>query len=273
MYFVNLYFIHFTLYNVQIFIFEKMRLKLFIFLFFLPTILFAQRKQSSALSYIEKYKMLAISEMQKTGIPASITLAQALHESANGTSQIAVNANNHFGVKCSRVWNGKKYYRNGNRRNSCFRKYDSVEDAYADRSSFLTNNKQYAFLFKFKRTQHKKWAYGLQRSGYARSRSYASHLLTSINRYDLHQFDYARIDTSIRNDSTFYTIIFDRPKVEEKEIVEKTTSSSVRKHKVKNGQSLYYISRKYHVSVEKIKEANHLKSNLIKPGKVLIIPR
>lgn len=250
-----------------------MKLKIIILFFILPVSLFAQRKQSSAINYIEKYKMLAISEMHKTGIPASITLAQALHESANGTSQIAVKANNHFGVKCSRVWGGKKYYRNGNRRNSCFRKYDSVEDAYADRSSFLTNNKQYAFLFKFKNTQHKKWAYGLQRSGYARSRSYASHLLTSIKRYDLHQYDYARIDTIIRNDSTIYTLVFDKPTIEEKEPVEKISSSSVRKHKVKNGQSLYYLSRKYHVSVERIKKANHLKSNLIKPGKVLIIPR
>lgn len=249
-----------------------MKYKLLILILFINANLFAQRKQSFAINYIEKYKLLAISEMHKTGIPASITLAQALHESANGTSQLAVKANNHFGVKCSRNWSGKRFHRNGNKKNSCFRKYDKVEDAYADRSSFLTNNKQYSFLFKYKPTQYKKWAYGLQRSGYARSRSYASHLLQTINRYELHQYDFARIDTSIRNDSTIYTIIFDVPKTEEKEIIEHTNTSSIRKHKVKNGQSLYYISRKYHVSVEKIKKANHLKSNLIKPGKVLIIP-
>lgn len=250
-----------------------MKLKLFVLFIIISNSLLAQKKQGSALIYIEKYKILAISEMHKTGIPASITLAQALHESANGTSQLAVKANNHFGVKCSRNWSGGRFHRNGNKRNNCFRKYESAEAAYADRSSFLTNNKQYAFLFKFKSTQHKKWAYGLQRSGYARSRSYAKHLLTSINRYELHQFDYARIDTSIRNDSTFYTIVFDIPKVEEKEPVEKISTSSIRKHKVKSGQSLYYLSRKYHVSVEKIKKANHLKSNLIKPGKVLVIPK
>jgi hypothetical protein len=244
---------------------------------FIVSSAFAQKKQSTAVTYIEKYKMLAISEMHKTGIPASITLAQALHESANGTSQVALKANNHFGVKCTRNWSGKRFHRNGNKRNSCFRKYESVEDAYADRSSFLSKNKQYAFLFKYKPTQYKKWAYGLQRSGYARSRTYASHLLRTINLYNLHEYDYARLDTITRNDSLFINIVYDKPLVEEieKEEIQSPTISSanVIKHKVKSGQSLYYISRKYKVSVDKIKKANKLKSNLIKPGKVLIIPK
>lgn len=251
-----------------------MKLKLIILFLIFHTSLFAQKNQSSAINYIEKYKFIAITEMHRTGIPASITLAQALHESANGTSQLAVKANNHFGVKCSRNWSGGRFYRNGNRKNSCFRKYESVEAAYADRSSFLTTNKQYAFLFKYNHTQYKKWAYGLQRSGYARSKSYASHLLQSIKRYNLHQYDYARIDTTTNLDDVSYTIIFDIPKEEPKEEnVAQRKASAVIKHKVKSGQSLYYISRKYHVSVEKIKKANHLKSNLIKPGKILVIPK
>lgn len=246
----------------------------FLFIYLNATLSIAQRKQSTAIKYIEKYKYLAISEMEKTGIPASITLAQALHESANGTSQIAVNANNHFGVKCTRNWSGKGYYRNGNKRNSCFRKYETVEAAYADRSNFLSNNKNYAFLFKFKKTQYKKWAYGLQRSGYARTKTYASHLLRTIKLYDLHQFDYAKLDTVIVNDSSIININYLKPEkiVEDKEEVNVQTSKVI-KHKVKSSQSLYYISRKYHVSVEKIKKANGLKSNLIKPGKILVIPK
>lgn len=248
---------------------------LFFILVLISNSLFSQRKQGSGVQYIEKYKLLAISEMHKTGIPASITLAQALHESANGTSQLAIKANNHFGVKCNRSWNGGKFYRNGNRRNSCFRKYNTVEEAYADRSYFMSNNKQYAFLFKYDHTEYKKWAKGLQRSGYARSRVYASHLMKTIKTYELYQYDYARIDTTIINDSTNYTIVYDFPVVEIKEVKKKSNSknSSSIKHKVKNGQSLYFLSRKYHVSVEKIKKKNGLKSNLIKPGKVLIIPR
>ncbi len=241
---------------------------------FISIIALSQKKQGTASAYIETYKLLAISEMHKTGIPASITLAQALHESANGTSQLAVKANNHFGVKCTRNWSGKRFHRNGNKRNSCFRKYETAEEAYADRSSFLTKNKQYAFLFNYKPTQYKKWAYGLQRSGYARSKSYAAHLLRTINMHNLHQYDYAVLDTIYRNDSTIINIKINKPEIEPAE--EKSTyinTSTVVRHRVKQGQSLYSISRKYKVSVDKIKKANKLKSNLIKPGKVLVIPK
>ena len=252
-----------------------MRRFLLLFYFvFISIIALSQKKQGTASAYIETYKLLAISEMHKTGIPASITLAQALHESANGTSQLAVKANNHFGVKCTRNWSGKRFHRNGNKRNSCFRKYETTEEAYADRSSFLTKNKQYAFLFNYKPTQYKKWAYGLQRSGYARSKSYASHLLRTINMHNLHQYDYAVLDTIYRNDSTIINIKINKPEIEPAE--EKSTyvnTSTLVRHRVKQGQSLYSISRKYKVSVDKIKKANKLKSNLIKPGKVLVIPK
>lgn len=252
-----------------------LKLRIIFFLLLITSTAVSQKKQSSAVSYINSYYVLAISEMQKTGIPASITLAQALHESANGTSQLAVKANNHFGVKCTRNWSGKRFHRNNNKKNSCFRKYESVEEAYADRSSFLTKNKQYAFLFNYKQTQYKKWAYGLQRSGYARSKSYASHLLRTIKMYDLHQYDYGKLDTIIRNDSTIVNVIYEQPTQEIKDEENKVVHNgpSVIKHKVKSGQSLYTISKKYKVSVEKIKKANKLKSNLIKPGKVLIIPQ
>lgn len=252
-----------------------LKLRIIFFLLLITSAAVSQKKQSSALSYINSYYVLAISEMQKTGIPASITLAQALHESANGTSQLAIKANNHFGVKCTRNWSGKRFHRNNNKKNSCFRKYESVEEAYADRSSFLTKNKQYSFLFNYKHTQYKKWAYGLQRSGYARSKSYASHLLRTIKMYDLHQYDYGKLDTILRNDSTIVNVVYEKPTEELKEADSKVVSNgpSVIKHKVKSGQSLYTISKKYKVSVEKIKKANKLKSNLIKPGKILIIPQ
>jgi LysM repeat protein len=241
---------------------------------FISIIALSQKKQSTASTYIEKYKLLAISEMKKTGIPASITLAQALHESANGTSQLALKANNHFGVKCTRNWSGKRFHRNGNKKNSCFRKYESAEEAYADRSNFLTKNKQYAFLFNYKPTEYKKWAYGLQRSGYARSKSYASHLLRTINMYNLHQYDYAVLDTIKHHDSSIISVIVKISDVEPiKEKIANANTSTVIKHKVKQGQSLYSISRKYNVSVDKIKKVNKLKSNLIKPGKVLVIPK
>ena len=171
-----------------------MRKYLFLLIALFPIISAAQSNVSAADKYIAKYHQLAILEMESTGIPASITIAQALHESANGTSQLAVKANNHFGVRCSSNWAGKRFYRNGNKRNYCFRKYNSVEEAYKDRSNFLSNNKKYSFLFKYGNQDYLHWAKGLQRSGYASSRTYAKQLISTINRYNLQQYDKMSID-------------------------------------------------------------------------------
>jgi flagellum-specific peptidoglycan hydrolase FlgJ len=166
-----------------------MKKYLFLLIALFPVISAAQTKVTAAEKYIAKYHELAIFEMQSTGIPASITLAQALHESANGTSQLAVKANNHFGVRCSSNWNGKRFYRNGNKKNYCFRKYNTVEEAYKDRSSFLSKNKKYSFLFKYSQQDYIHWAKGLQRAGYASSKIYAKQLINTIDRYNLAQYD------------------------------------------------------------------------------------
>ena len=166
-----------------------MKKYLFLLIALFPVVSAAQTKVTAAEKYIAKYHELAIFEMQSTGIPASITLAQALHESANGTSQLAVKANNHFGVRCSSNWNGKRFYRNGNKKNYCFRKYNTVEEAYKDRSSFLSKNKKYAFLFKYGQQDYIHWAKGLQRAGYASSKIYAKQLINTIDRYNLAQYD------------------------------------------------------------------------------------
>lgn len=164
--------------------------KLFLFLLILfNASVYGQARLDAANKYIIKYQQLAITEMQLTGIPASITLAQALHESANGTSQLAMKANNHFGVRCSSNWNGKRFHRNGNKKNYCFRKYNSVAEAYQDRSSFLSKNKKYAFLFEYNQQDYVHWAKGLQRAGYASSKTYAKQLIKTIERYNLAQFD------------------------------------------------------------------------------------
>ncbi len=166
-----------------------MKKYLFLLITLFPVLSEAQTKVPAAEKYITKYQQLAITEMQLTGIPASITLAQALHESANGTSQLAMKANNHFGVRCSSNWNGKRFHRNGNKKNYCFRKYNTVAEAYQDRSSFLSKNKKYAFLFKYNQQDYVHWAKGLQRAGYASSKTYAKQLIKTIERYNLAQYD------------------------------------------------------------------------------------
>jgi LysM repeat protein len=139
--------------------------------------------------YIRKYKDLAIQEMNRTGIPASITLAQGMLESDYGNSTLARKGNNHFGIKCHNGWKGKKIYHDDDRRNECFRKYEDVYQSYIDHSKFLTSSSRYSFLFSYDKTDYKKWARGLKKAGYATSPTYASKLINLIERYRLYQYD------------------------------------------------------------------------------------
>lgn len=139
--------------------------------------------------YITKYRDVAISEMKKFGIPASITLAQGLLESASGTSYLAVKANNHFGIKCHQDWQGKKVYRDDDAKDECFRAYKHAEESFRDHSHFLSNRSRYAFLFDEDPTDYKAWARGLKKAGYATNKRYADLLIDLIERYELHQYD------------------------------------------------------------------------------------
>ena len=139
--------------------------------------------------YINTYKDLAVKEMERTGIPASITLAQGILESGNGNSRLAVQANNHFGIKCHSSWKGKTIRKDDDEKNECFRKYKSAYDSYMDHSDFLTRGQRYAFLFDYKTTDYKKWAKGLKKAGYATSKTYATRLIQIIEDYKLYQYD------------------------------------------------------------------------------------
>lgn len=139
--------------------------------------------------YIEKYSAIAVDEMYRSKIPASITLAQGILESGNGNSRLATEANNHFGIKCKKSWTGKTIYEDDDAPQECFRKYEAAIDSYRDHSDFLMNNSRYAFLFDLDRTDYKGWAYGLKKAGYATNPQYAELLITFIDRHKLHRFD------------------------------------------------------------------------------------
>ncbi len=139
--------------------------------------------------YIEKFNDLAIKEMRRSRIPASITLAQAMLESDNGNSTLALKSNNHFGIKCHSSWNGGKVYHDDDKRNECFRKYNTVYESYKDHSDFIAKGSRYAFLFDLNPTDYKSWAKGLQRAGYATSRTYATLLIKIIEDNQLYVFD------------------------------------------------------------------------------------
>lgn len=146
-------------------------------------------KKSHQEAYIEKYSAIAVSEMYRSGVPASITLAQGLLESGYGRSELAVKSNNHFGIKCHNGWQGGKVYHDDDARGECFRKYDSPEESYRDHSDFLRYRDRYKFLFEYKITDYKSWAYGLKKAGYATDPAYPGKLIGLIEEYRLHEYD------------------------------------------------------------------------------------
>jgi LysM repeat protein len=140
-------------------------------------------------SYIDNYSTLAINEMKRTGVPASITLAQALIESDAGQSDLAKRANNHFGIKCHDNWTGPSVRHNDDRRNECFRKYTQPEGSYRDHSDFLKKEVRYKSLFSLDPQDYKAWAKGLKKAGYATNPDYANMLIRKIEQYGLDQYD------------------------------------------------------------------------------------
>lgn len=138
--------------------------------------------------YIRQYAGIAVKERARSGVPASITLAQGMLESGNGMSELAVRGNNHFGIKCH-DWNGRKIYYDDDRRGECFRKYSTVEESYRDHSDFLRYRDRYKFLFDIDVTDYKAWAYGLKKAGYATDPAYPRKLICLIEDYDLDMFD------------------------------------------------------------------------------------
>lgn len=145
--------------------------------------------QSHQEKYIDKYAYIAVSEMYRSGVPASITLAQGLLESGYGRSELALKSNNHFGIKCHNGWQGGKVYHDDDAKGECFRKYDTPEESYRDHSDFLRYRDRYKFLFDYKITDYKSWAYGLKKAGYATDPNYPRKLINLIEEYQLHQYD------------------------------------------------------------------------------------
>ena len=228
----------------------------------------------SGLSYIEKYKDIAIREMNQYGIPASIKLAQALLESGNGNSYLAKEANNHFGIKCGGVWNGKSVTRADDNPNDCFRVYNNPEDSFKDHSAFLLR-KRYENLFKLDKNDYKGWAKGLKEAGYATNPRYPELLIDLIERYELYQYDRQEtiIEKTKREDKVEHVIA-------EKQVSETPVRAEQIKapvamiiHEVKAGQTLYAISKQYSTSVDRIKTLNNLTTENLSVGQLLVVSK
>jgi LysM repeat protein len=151
--------------------------------------MWAQSKNAAYEAYIAEYRQVAIEQQRKHGIPASITMAQAILESAAGTSELATKANNHFGIKCTSDWPGKTYKHSDNRSGECFRKYADVADSYEDHSLFL-KRKRYESLYALSVGDYKNWAYGLKTCGYATDPKYPEKLIRIIELYELNKLTF-----------------------------------------------------------------------------------
>jgi len=216
-----------------------------------------------SLQYIKKYAPIAVSEMHKYNVPASITLAQGILESGNGRSQLASKSNNHFGIKCHTGWKGAKVYHDDDEKGECFRKYKYVESSYEDHSQFLSGRRRYASLFALRKTDYKGWSKGLKKAGYATDKNYPKKLIKIIETYELYEFDKIR-------EKDLKRVKKETSKTERKPKI-KTKKRAKKYYEVKKGDTLYSIARKYETSVTKLKKVNALTGNTLSIGQKLLI--
>lgn len=212
-------------------------------------------------AYIQRYKAIAMKEMRKYKIPASITLAQGLLESGSGQSTLTRKSNNHFGIKCHKGWTGKKTYHDDDEKGECFRVYKDPENSFKDHSLFLAERTRYAGLFQLKITDYEGWAKGLKKAGYATDKAYPQKLINLVETYELYKYDAEVLGIKVKKKKR------------------KTTEVAVRKGKkrdsytVKKGDTLYSISKRYGLTVDQIRSLNRLRNNDISIGQKLFVSK
>jgi LysM repeat protein len=261
------------------------------------TTLFSQKLSRE--EYISQYAQLAVEEMKLSGIPASITLAQACLESADGNSDLSVTANNHFGIKCHSSWKGKKIYHDDDKKNECFRVYNSVYESYKDHSDFLVNGQRYSFLFDLNPTDYKGWAKGLKKAGYATNPDYANMLIRIIEEYELFKYDkpekYAVEFAEQKEENSILSDVFDfsrkpltkapAPTVDAPDLSKlapcdnRYNKSIYKQNKtefvfIQDGETVFTISQKFGIPVWKLYYMNDLKTGQsVENGDILYLEK
>jgi hypothetical protein len=252
---------------------------LFLSLLFLGSIhVFAQRVETVE-EYINAHKELAIAEMQRTGIPAAIKLAQGIHETSAGTSELVLKSNNHFGIKCKTNWTGRSVRHDDDARGECFRAYNSAMDSYKDHSDFLKNSPRYASLFALDPTDYEGWAYGLKRAGYATNPKYPQVIIKLIRDYNLQDYTLVALGRMPAKEEPVLTALSDKkeqdpaPAVRRDEVmitqvqpVQETVYpagefrlNETRVIFARKGMSFLAIAEQYKVSFSRIFEFNDMK--------------
>ena len=238
--------------------------KSILFLFFLSQLLIGWSQSAEIIQqYIDQYKDLAIAEMKRTGVPASIKLAQGIHETMAGKSELVQKSNNHFGIKCKTGWNGPSVRHTDDARNECFRKYATASESYRDHSNFLKSSGRYASLFELDPTDYEAWAKGLKSAGYATNPVYAQTLVRLIEDYDLQQYSMLALgyeseeedstkvpvvplnNATINNESSIPVVLKDDSNVSLNKEEEKKVEKIENVNRVVETTSLVKFSRQY----------------------------
>ncbi len=228
--------------------------------------------KSSADEYIERFRAIAVQEMNSNGIPASITLAQGILESGSGNSSLAREANNHFGIKCTTEWKGKTILKDDDQKDDCFRVYSSPDESFRDHSEFL-KRKRYAPLFELDKNDYRGWAKGLKEAGYATNPRYAELLISLIERYDLARYDRkeGQIEKIKREDKVLAEITHGIPEEETKKPIKAPVTMTI--YEVKSGDTLDSVASRFALSVADLKILNDLGTSNLNPGQLLLVSK
>lgn len=216
------------------------------------------------IQYIETYAPLAIKEMNRTGFPASIKIAQGIHESGAGRSNLVSRSNNHFGIKCKSTWDGEKVYHDDDAAGECFRAYESAEDSYIDHSDYLKSQSRYSFLFEYDPDDHVSWAWGLKKAGYATSPVYAETIIKFVETYQLNELNqFVEVDEEEIDLIEYFSMV--RSNLP---LITATTSSTTNTNTtaLKSGPN-----KTFEEVEEKIRSTNTKKSNGLYPSGVFKI--
>lgn len=218
--------------------------------------------------YIKSYSDIAVKEMNRVGIPASITLAQGIHESDCGNSKLSVEGNNHFGIKCHASWNGEKIYKDDDQKDECFRKYKSAYESYRDHSDFLKNTKRYASLFDLSVTDYKAWANGLKNACYATNPKYATLIISIIEDNNLSRYDKGFTAFSQYKGNTT------NAKISVKKTHEVNKHNRVPYIIVRKGDTFFKISEEFKFTIRFLHKCNDMNENdELKEGQIFYIDK
>jgi flagellum-specific peptidoglycan hydrolase FlgJ len=205
-------------------------------------------------TYVDNFKEIAQNNMKIHGIPASITLAQGILESGAGKGKLAINANNHFGIKCHTGWTGESVNHDDDASQECFRKYEDPAESYRDHSLFLTSRQRYSNLFKLDKGDYESWAKGLKSAGYATDSKYPDKLIGIIERFELYQYDNEVLNRDF--------------KPTKKEVISTPNDNY---YTVQQGDTLYSLSKRFNLSVNDLMKLNNMTDNTISIGQQIKI--